>query len=166
MATSNVFAGSDTTAASARALLYYVLKHPHCKERLVREILDAGSAGKLSNLVGVSEAERLPYFMACLWEALRFHPQPGLAMPRVVPQGGLDVNGHFLSKEVRLAARRRLNSSSLTSYQTIVGCSPWVIHKNRDVFGPDAEQFEPDRWLKGDASAMRKVYSAAAKLTC
>ncbi|KAL9093089.1 MAG: hypothetical protein Q9159_000448 [Coniocarpon cinnabarinum] len=101
MASSNIFAGSDTTAASTRALLYWVLKHPECEERLINEILEARASGKLSNIAKREEAENLPYFMACLWEALRFHPQPGLVMPRVVPAGGLDVNGHFLPREVR-----------------------------------------------------------------
>jgi cytochrome P450 len=40
-------------------------------------------------------------------------------------------------------------------YQTVVGCSPWVLHKNQDIFGLDAEHFNPDRWLKGDVPAMR-----------
>ena len=100
MATSNVFAGSDTTAASARALLYWVLKHPQHEQRLVHEILDARQAGKLSDIVQREEAEQLPFFMACLSEAFRVHPQPGMLLPRVVPQGGLEVQGYFLPKEV------------------------------------------------------------------
>lgn len=100
MATSNIFAGSDTTAASARALVYYLLKNPDCERRLVEEILEARRAGKLSDLVQREEAERLPYFVACMSEAFRVHPQPGLVLPRVVPQGGLDVKGHFLPKDV------------------------------------------------------------------
>lgn len=43
--------------------------------------------------------------------------------------------------------------------QTVVGACPWVVHKNKDVFGPDADSFNPDRWLKGDASEMRKYSS-------
>ncbi|KAL9059452.1 MAG: hypothetical protein Q9162_001150 [Coniocarpon cinnabarinum] len=146
MASSNIFAGSDTTAASTRALLYWVLKHPECETRLINEILEARASGNLSNIAKREEAENLPYFMACLWEALRFHPQPGLVMPRVVPAGGLDVNGHFLPRE------------------TVVGCSPWVLHKNKDIFGPDAEHFNPDRWLKGDASEMHIAETEIKKL--
>ena len=41
--------------------------------------------------------------------------------------------------------------------QTVVGCTPWVIHKDKGIFGADADQFNPDRWLKGDASTMRKM---------
>lgn len=32
-------------------------------------------------------------------------------------------------------------------YQNVVGINPWVLHRNRDVFGDDAAEFRPERWL-------------------
>ena len=31
--------------------------------------------------------------------------------------------------------------------QTVVGVNAWVTHYSTDIFGPDAAQFKPERWL-------------------
>lgn len=35
----------------------------------------------------------------------------------------------------------------------MIGVNPWVVHQNTEVFGQDAESFNPERWL-GDAGDM------------
>lgn len=32
--------------------------------------------------------------------------------------------------------------------QAVVGINPWVAHRNKNVFGPDAGDFRPERWLE------------------
>jgi len=61
--TDNVFrfAGSDTTAISLRATLYYLIKTPTSYKRLQAEIDEADRAGKLSNFVTYSESLELEY---------------------------------------------------------------------------------------------------------
>lgn len=34
--------------------------------------------------------------------------------------------------------------------QTIVGINSWVAHRDASIFGPDANQFKPERWLTSD----------------
>lgn len=34
--------------------------------------------------------------------------------------------------------------------QSTVGVNTWVAHRNRDVFGSDADEFRPERWLDYD----------------
>jgi cytochrome P450 len=36
---------------------------------------------------------------------------------------------------------------------SIVGVNAWVIHRNPTIFGPDANDFNLDRWLDADAAA-------------
>ena len=71
MATSNIFAGSDTTAISTRAIIYYLLKNPQAKQALIDEIEECKKQGKLSDPVKLSEADKMPYLQAVMYEALR-----------------------------------------------------------------------------------------------
>lgn len=72
MATSNVFAGSDTTAISTRAIIYYLLKNPNAKRKLIDEIDERRKEGKLSDPTKLAEADDMPYLQAVMYEALRY----------------------------------------------------------------------------------------------
>jgi len=106
MATSNIFAGSDTTAISTRAILYYLLKNPQYKRRLVEELDGLRSQGKISDPVKLEEADRMPYLQAVMYEALRLHPAVGMSLPRVVPPGGVEMDGRFIPAGVRTVSLR------------------------------------------------------------
>jgi cytochrome P450 len=54
-------AGSDTTAISLRAILYYIIKTPKTYKRLQAEIDEADRAGKLSKFVTYGECLDLEY---------------------------------------------------------------------------------------------------------
>ena len=41
--------------------------------------------------------------------------------------------------------------------QTIVGVNPWVAHANTSVFGPDADEFRPERWLEVDQASVNRM---------
>lgn len=101
MAAANIAAGSDTTAISLRAILWYLLKNPGCKQRLVEEIDDRQRNGQLSDPVLLEEANDMPYLQAVIYEALRLHPAVGMSLPREVPFGGATLGGRFLPAGVR-----------------------------------------------------------------
>ena len=66
----NVGAGSDTTALSLSAILYYLIKSPHILRRLRKEITEKGNAG--ATRITYKESLEMPYFQAVMKEALRF----------------------------------------------------------------------------------------------
>lgn len=132
----NMFAGSDTTAISLRAILYYTIRHPQVYSELVVELDDAHALGRLSIPVAWKESQQLPYFMAVVSEALRLHPAVGLILERVVPQGGLE-----------------LCNGTLLPAGTIVGASPWVLHRDKTIFGDDVDKFRPERWLRAETES-------------
>ncbi|USW57042.1 Putative cytochrome P450 [Septoria linicola] len=141
MATSNIFAGSDTTAISTRAIIYYLLKNPECKQKLLQELEAKHQQGQLSHPVTLREAENMPYLQAIMYEALRLHPAVGMSLPRVVPEGGCTIANTYLPAG------------------TVIGANPWVIHRNTEVFGQDVNVFRPERWMKvgGSAAEERRV---------
>jgi cytochrome P450 len=133
MAVSMAFAGSETTAISLSAVFYFLLKNPHCLAKLLSEIDGAGRNGLFSDsdtgLVTWTESQKLPYLDACVKEAFRLHPAAGLPLERIVPEPGVDICGHYVKGG------------------TIVGCSAWIIHMRREIFGDDVEVYRPERWL-------------------
>ncbi|KAK0739073.1 cytochrome P450 [Apiosordaria backusii] len=135
MAVSMAFAGSETTAISLSAVFYFLHKTPRALARLKKELDDAAREGRFSDyetgLVTWHESQTLPFLDACVKEAFRLHPAPGLPMERIVPEPGLEIAGKWVRGG------------------TIVGCNAWVLHRDRKVWGEDAEEYRPERWVDG-----------------
>lgn len=66
---------------------------------------------------------------------MRMHPGVSYPLERVVPEGGVELCG------VHLTAG------------TVVGVNAAVIHRNRDIFGKDADEFRPERWMGEETKA-------------
>lgn len=150
-AVSNIFAGSDTTAASLRAIFYYLCRTPSSHEKVLAEIDEADREGRLSDPVTFAEAQELCYLQAVIKEALRMHPAVGLLLERVVPRGGAEVGGAWLAGG------------------TVVGINPWVAARDKEVYGEDADNFRPERWLETDGEqlkAMERNFLAVSLTIC
>lgn len=85
------------------------------------------------------EGSRMTYFQACIKECLRYHPALGQILPRLVPEGGTTVCGHYLPAG------------------TTVGCNAFTVHRDKELYGEDADQFNPERWIDGDPEKIRKM---------
>ncbi|KAL1599628.1 hypothetical protein SLS60_007431 [Paraconiothyrium brasiliense] len=138
MGTTQVSAGSDTIAVSIRAIIYYVLRNPAVKSKLVAELDEANRKGGLSSPIKHIEAAKLKYLQAVINEGLRVHPALGVNLPRVVPPGGATIEGQYIPAG------------------TVVSMNAWVVHRDRDVYGVDADVFRPERWLERDTGDMSK----------
>lgn len=135
-ATSNTYAGSDTTAISLRALFYHLLKNPSSMAKLLYEI---DTFKELSNPVSWTDAKKMPYLDVCVKEALRINPAPAMLLERVIPKGGRDICGLFFEEG------------------TIVGINPWVVQRDKVVFGDDAEQWRPERWEEASEEGRKRM---------
>ena len=134
----NVFAGSDTTAIALRAMVYFLCKNPSCMKTLLDEIDRADQGGKLSTPISYREASALPYLNGVLKESIRLHSSVGLLMERHVPPQGLMIEGHYLKGG------------------TIVGINPWVTNYNEDFF-PDPSVFKPERWMNASKERLKAM---------
>ncbi|KAJ5132532.1 hypothetical protein N7448_006690 [Penicillium atrosanguineum] len=129
---SNMNAGSDTTAISLRAILYYTLKNPKVLSKVNQELNMAYEENRITLPVSWKQSqEELPYLDAVIKEALRLHPAVGLLLERVVPTGGLQLP----------------NGGPFLPAGTIVGANPWIVHRH-SLFGKDVDSFTPERWLQ------------------
>jgi hypothetical protein len=134
----NINAGSDTISATARGLIYHSLKQPDTLRTLRDELDEASTAGELTSpLPTWSECQQLPYLNACIKEALRLSPALALPLERIVPPPGLRVGDVVIPPG------------------TIVGINPWVLHRDKRVFGHDAYHWRPGRWLVDDAERVK-----------
>lgn len=68
-------------------------------------------------------------------EVLRLDPSGPSLFPRVAPKGGLNLNGLYIPEG------------------TAVSAVSWVINRNKEVYGEDAEEFRPERWMKSEERA-------------
>ena len=133
------FAGSDTTAIALRSAIDGLLTHPACYRKLQAEIDQRRADGDLSLPVKYSEAQQMPYLQAVLKEAMRYHPSTGFIMERHVPKRGATICG------VEIPGG------------TIVGINSWVVHRDKAVFGEDADEFRPERWLEADEERLKSM---------
>jgi hypothetical protein len=143
--TSNVTAGSDTTAILLRTIFHSLLTHPQAMDRLMDEIDTAYEENSLSNPVTWKQARELPYLDAVIKESGRVHPPFGLHLERVVPLPGAIVCGKWLPAG------------------TVVGMSGWAVHHDPDTFGSDSHEWKPERWL--DATQIQRRDMEHALLT-
>ncbi|EXJ63764.1 hypothetical protein A1O7_00099 [Cladophialophora yegresii CBS 114405] len=126
----NIGAGSDTTSVSLAGILHQLMKSPATLQKLRQELDQAIEERGSSDMLSFQEAQKLPYLQAVIKEGLRMHPATGLPMVRVVPKGGATIAGRYFPEK------------------TEVGVNSWVAHANRNMFGADAEEFKPERWLE------------------
>lgn len=134
----NIGAGSDTTSITLNAALFNVLKHPHVHQRLQAELDEAHAEGRLSDPPVFKETQELPYLEAIIKESLRIHAALGLPLWRQVPAGGVTLHGMYFPPGSN------------------VGINPWVAHRN-EVWGPDADEFKPERWLESSEEKLREM---------
>lgn len=127
-----MLAGSDTTAIALRATLYFLMKHPG-KLAKCRQEIDAHRPTLSSPVRYTESLAQLPYTGAAIKEAMRLHPSVGLSMQRHSPKTGVELSGYFIPPGWR------------------VGCNPCIVHYDKAVFGEDADDFEPERWLESEA---------------
>ncbi|OAP65103.1 hypothetical protein AYL99_01075 [Fonsecaea erecta] len=126
-------AGADSTASTMQSFFHFVLSNSEVYRKLCEEIRQA----RLSPSVTWTEAQELPYFQACLLEAMRLRPAVGLSIPRYVPKRGAVIDGHHYPGGI------------------VASVNGWAVHRDA-LFGDHVDNFRPERWLSGDVRDMKK----------
>ncbi|KAF7369570.1 Cytochrome P450 monooxygenase [Mycena venus] len=133
-------AGSDTTSNSVTAIIHHLAANSVVQACLQQELdqhwLD-------DDPVATSEqVQNLPYLDACIKEGLRIQSTIALGLPRVAPEGGLVVCGHFFSAG------------------SVVSVPIYTLHRDPDIWGSDPDVYRPDRWFNVEkVTAMHKAFN-------
>ena len=122
-------AGADTTATAIRACLHAIYSRHEVLERLRIEIDELYTAHSGIGNVKYLQFKKLPYLTAVIREAMRLNPSIPFQLLRYAPPGGLVVDGKYIPPD------------------TPVGISPLVQNREAAIWGKDADEFQPDRWL-------------------
>jgi cytochrome P450 len=135
MAQSNIIAGFDSTAVTLSFALFFLLKYPRVLQKLREEIDAATEDGSYSPQITFREAQDLSYFQAFMKEVMRMHSASGLPLWRVIPKGGLQINGRYFPAGA------------------VVGINSWVTHFDEEVF-INPHEFRPERWIDSDETKL------------
>ncbi|KAL3483159.1 cytochrome P450 [Aspergillus germanicus] len=137
-----LLAGADTTGTVFQAMIHYLLTHQHVYERMMEEVDTAVRKGLISaDTPQYTEVlEHLPFFVACVRETLRMCPPAPNIFPRYVSEPGLDMYG------------------KIAPPGTEVSGNPWIMHRDKKVFGKNAEEFDPDRWMDPERAKLMNKY--------
>ncbi|KAK4458173.1 benzoate 4-monooxygenase [Cladorrhinum samala] len=128
-ALTQLIAGSDTTSNSSCALLFYAVGTPGVMQKLQAEL--DGALPKDLDVPTFEMVRDLPYLSAVVNETLRYHSTSGIGLPRQIPHDspGIHLHGHHFPGG------------------TVLSVPTYSVHRSKEVWGPDADEFRPERWF-------------------
>ncbi|KAF9650971.1 cytochrome P450 [Thelephora ganbajun] len=126
-----LIAGRDTTASTLTFMVFLLSLHPEVFERLRAEVLEVVGPTERPTYENIRE---MKYLRAVLNETLRIYPPAPFNVrtsinETTLPEGGKD------GKPIYVPA------------QTFISFSPIIMHRRKDLWGPDADEFDPDRFI-------------------
>lgn len=132
-ALTQLIAGSDTVSNTACAVIYWILSGERQQPgkivpRLQAE-LDAAIPAN-ADIAEHSQVKALRFLRQCIDEGMRLHSTSAIGLPRIVTDKlGVAYGGQHFPQG------------------TVLSVPSFTIHHDAEVWGPDVEDFNPDRWL-------------------
>lgn len=130
-----LLAGRDTTASLLGWLWFELARDPARYQKLRNVILREFGSYEHPSQITFSALKNCQYLQHCLNEALRVYPVVPLNSRRAnkdttIPRGGGPdgMSPIFIPKD------------------TQVDYSVYAMHRRKDIWGPDADKFNPERW--------------------
>jgi len=142
MTFTNFGAGHDTITSTLTSILVYICTSSSSLTRVREEITSTTIAGTIPDPATYDTlVENLPYLSACMKEAMRLRPVIGMSLVRVTPASGAIIDGIVIPAG------------------TVVGQNPAVVSRSEVIFGPNSNDFVPERWLDEDNETAATVWS-------
>ncbi|KAK1575654.1 hypothetical protein Q3G72_007309 [Acer saccharum] len=129
-----VMAGKDTTSAALSFFFYMMCKHPDIQEKIAKEVIKAtevnqnSSFDELAANINENTLDKMQYLHAALTETLRLYPP-------------LPADGKVCFSDDTMPDGFRVDKGDLVIYL------PYAMGRTEFLWGNDAEEFRPERWL-------------------
>ncbi|CAF9909311.1 MAG: hypothetical protein HETSPECPRED_008940 [Heterodermia speciosa] len=127
-----LLAGRDTTAALMANVFFELSRRPEMQSRVRREIDTCIGAG-LPTFEGIKS---MKYLRAVFNESLRTHP--------IVPENSRQA---VQDTVLPLGGGEDGKSPALIKKGQLLAWSSYSMHRRGDLYGEDAAEFRPERWL-------------------
>ncbi|KAK0382840.1 hypothetical protein NLU13_9935 [Sarocladium strictum] len=132
-------AGRDTVAQALTWTFYLLMRHPHIFQNLRQAVLDHKGGMSIEELLSPQRLSptNMPYVLAVFYETLRLYPP----IPFEIKQAQQDItlpDGTFLP-----------------ATSVVVWC-PWAMGRSFDIWGRDACDYRPERWLSTDGQVQHR----------
>ncbi|KAI8684130.1 hypothetical protein NCS57_00078500 [Fusarium keratoplasticum] len=138
-------AGHETTASAMTWAIYMLSRYPEVQSRLREEVRERLPSVDSDADITSLDIDRMPYLNAVCSEVLRYYSPVPLTMRDAAHD--TTILGHPVRQGTRIV---------------IV---PWATHFDQHLWGPDADRFDPERWLPSGpegGAADRKAASGGA----
>jgi cytochrome P450 len=127
-------AGHETTASALAWAILLLSKHPEVQDRLRAECLaQAGNVCRSDVDASMFDAEKLPLLAAVCNETLRLYPPAPITSRQNI--GPTMLAGQAIPKG------------------TLASLPLYSINRSQALWGADAAEFKPDRWIRGQNAA-------------
>lgn len=129
-----IIAGKDTVATALSWLFYMLCKYPRIQEKIAQEVREAtnvkdnSSVDELAASFTEEALDKMQYLHAALTETLRLYP----AVP---------VNAKVCFSDDTWPDGFSVKKGDMVAYQ------PYAMGRMKFLWGDDAEEFRPERWL-------------------
>jgi cytochrome P450 len=143
-----MFGGHETTANSISWALWELAKNPTVQTKLRAEIRAARArAGSDLSMVDLDD---MPYSLAIVKETLRYHPSIYAGLKQSVNSDSIPI-----TTPIRTTDGRTITEIPIGPRQNVL-ISICGYNRSKDVWGADAEEFRPERWLEGDRLSIKE----------
>ncbi|KAI1314681.1 hypothetical protein EDD11_001893, partial [Mortierella claussenii] len=131
-----IIAGRDTTA-QALSWMFYLMYRSSTDKNIVRKLQQEIDEVLGDELPTYESSKKMKYAEACMYEALRLYP----SVPRnlkicveddILPNGVEIKKGEFFQ------------------------WSPWTMGRDTAIWGPDAKEYNPERWFQNEKATPTK----------
>lgn len=123
-------AGQETTATAVAFALYSLSENPEVQSKLRAEIREKLPSPSAATQADAELLESLPYLTAVCSEVLRLY-SPVPYCHRQTISNSATIGSVAIPRD------------------TVVVVAPGLIHESRKIWGPQANEFDPERWLVG-----------------